>query len=312
MFRNFLILVACIIFASGCLFAQEEDTVKMKMITAKITPQGMEIIHAMEDSLLLTIDSVYNAFIPDSRSAYCERFARQLVKALKISNSYSYPFDRLEKKIYIIYPDDRSFRIFNWYTSLTEPTRRYYGAIQMPDEKLKLYPLVDYTEELGRNASDSALTDGKWYGAQYYRIITHTVGGNNVYTLFGFNSGSPISNKKVMDPLIFTDKGPVFGAQVFDVRSENNPAQMVYRFVLEYKKGVSVSLNWDNDLRSVYFDKLVSQINDPNRKYTFVPSGSYDGFRWEDEMWKYKKDLIPVQILDDGQAPNGDKPFNSK
>jgi len=40
-----------------------------------------------------------------------------------------------------------------------------------------------------------------------------------------------------MDPLIFTDNGPVFGAQVFDVRSENNPSQMVYRFILEYKKG---------------------------------------------------------------------------
>jgi len=169
------------------LFAQEEDTVKAQVVTAKISAQGMEILHAMEDSLLLTIDSVYNAFIPDTRADYCDRFAHQLVKALKVPNSYYYSFERLEKKCisYILMIEASHLQLVY---SLTEPTRRYYGAIQMPAEKLKLYPLVDYTDELGRNATDSPLTNGKWYGAQYYRIIRHTVGGNNVYTLFGFNS----------------------------------------------------------------------------------------------------------------------------
>lgn len=312
MFRNFLVFVIAVIFSSASVQAQNEDTVKAPIRNDRISAQGMDMMHAMEDSLLLTIDSVYNAFIPDTRADYCQRFIRQLVKALKVPNSYYYPFDRLVKKIDITYPDDNEFRIFNWNTSLTLPTKRYYGAIQMPEEKLKLYPLVDYSDELGRTAADSPLTNGKWYGAQYYRIIRHSVGGRKIYTLFGYNAGSAISNKKVMDPLYFTDEGPVFGAQVFDVRSDNVPSQMVYRFILEYKKGVSVSLNWDNDLKCIYFDKLVSQINDPNRKYTFIPSGSYDGFRWEDEMWKYKKDLIPLQILEDGHAPDGDRPFNSK
>jgi hypothetical protein len=310
MLRKFLLFII-LAFSTGYYALSQEDTTK-PVVNSKISLQDLDYLHSMEDSLLITIDSVYNAYIPDTREEYCAHFIRQLVKALKIPKSYYYPFDKLEKKIYIIYPDDKSFRIFHWYTSLTQPTRRYYGAIQMQEDDLKLYPLVDYSEELGKYAADSLLTGSKWFGAQYYRIITHTVGGQKVYTLFGMNAGSAISNKKVMDPLTFTESGPVFGAQVFDVRSETNPGQLVYRFILEYKKQVQVSLNWDNELNCVYFDKLISQMNDPNRKYTFVPSGAYDGFRWEDEMWRYKKDLIPIQNLGDDNAPGGDKPFNSK
>lgn len=307
MMRKYLLLISCfLILGVPRSYAQDSAAV------SSISPEGLDIIHAMEDSLLVTADSMYHAFIPDTREGYSQRFIRQLVKALKVPNSYNYPFDKLQQKINIIYPDDKTFRIFNWSIDPTLVSKRYYGAIQMPSEQLKLYPLIDYTQELGRHATDSALSHSKWYGALYYRILPHNVNGQTVYTLFGLNASSAISNKKVMDPLTFTDQGPVFGAQIFDVVSENVPGQRVYRFILEYKKEVQVSMNWDDDLKAVYFDKLVSQVNDPNRKYTFVPSGQYDGFKWEDEQWKYMKDLIPVQVLKDGDAPAGEKPFNSK
>ena len=61
----------------------------------------------------------------------------------------------------------------------------------------------------------------------------------------------------------------------------------------------------------IIFDKLVSQINDPNRKYTFAPTGQYDGLRWENERWNYVSDLIPVTILKDGEAPE-DPPVSPK
>ena len=104
--------------------------------------------------------------------------------------------------------------------------------------------------------------------------------------------------------MILTNRGPVFGAPVFNVRSENFPSERVNRFILEYKKEVQVSLNWDNEMNAVYFDKLVSQVNDPNRKYTYVPSGQYDGFKWNGQQWSYVQDLIPLDARTDGNAPS--------
>ena len=261
----------------------------------------------MEDSMVITSDSMYDAFIPDDHVIYSERFAKQLVHALKIPNSYLYPFDKLKDKINIIYSDDHTFRIFNWAVLPTPSSKRYYGAIQLPGEKLKLYGLRDYTEELGKGAEDSILTGGKWFGAIYYRIITNEVEGHRVHTLFGLNSSSTISNKKVLDPLVIDEHGVTFGAPIFGVVSENFPQQRINRFVLEYKKEVQVFMNWDMEKQVIVFDRLVSQMNDPHRKYTFVPSGEYDGFRWANEMWNYLRDLMPVRILQDGQQPAEDE-----
>jgi hypothetical protein len=52
------------------------------------------------------------------------------------------------------------------------------------------------------------------------------------------------------------------------------------------------------------FDRLASQVNDPARKYTYIPTGQYDGFRWDGAQWSYVQDLIPPLILKDGEAPD--------
>jgi len=283
-----------VFFAFGKAFAQTID------------PQNLEKFQIMEDSMLLTADSMYEAFLPDTHIGYSERFVRQLVRTLKIPNSYLYPFDKLKDKINIIYADDKSFRIFNWEIVPSQVMKRYYGAIQLPQEKLKLIPLYDYTEEMGKGAEDSILTGGKWFGAIIYRILSNEVQGRKVYTLFGLNTSSPISNKKCLDPMMFTGNGVTFGAPIFGVASENFPRQRINRFILEYKKDVQVGMNWNEEKQVIIFDKLVSQMNDPHRKYTFVPSGQYDGFRWGNETWNYVQDLIPVTILQDGQEPPAD------
>lgn len=261
-------------------------------------------IKAIEDSMLVNADSMYKAFLPEERSLYNEKFVKQLIRALKVPGSYSYPFDKLKDKINILSPDDKAFRIFNWSIAVSDVNVRYYGAIQMAGEQLKLYPLIDCSAELGKGAEDSILANGRWYGALYYRIIPREVEGKTIYSLFGLNASSPISSKKAIDPMVITDKGLVFGAPIFNVRSQNFPDRRVNRFIIEYKKGVNASMNWDAELNAIFFDKLVSQVNDPNRKYTFVPTGQYDGFRWGNDQWNYVEDLIPVDPLKDGQAPS--------
>ncbi len=262
-------------------------------------------IQVAEDSLLVTADSMYMATMPEERAQYAEHFVRQLVRALKTPDSWSYPFDKLGQKINILYPDDKSFRIFNWAIAPTDVNRAYFGAIQLPGTQLKLYGLVDYSNQMGKGAQDSILTGGKWMGGLYYRIIPKEVDGHKLYTLFGLNASTSVSNRKFLDALEMTETGPRFGAPIFGIRSENFPSRKVNRFILEYKKEVQVSMNWDPEMNAIFYDRLTSEVNDPNRKYTFIPSGQYDGFRWEGQQWKLVQDLIPVLQLKDGQAPVG-------
>src|ERR1043165_7275969 len=117
-----------------------------------IAPEDIKVLQQMEDSLSTTADSMYSAFLPDTRIAYSERFARQLVRALKVPNSWSYGFPKVSKRINIIPSGDGAFKLFNWDIAPTEDTRRYYGAIQLPSDNLKLFGLVDYSPELGKGA----------------------------------------------------------------------------------------------------------------------------------------------------------------
>ncbi len=261
------------------------------------------MLKAIEDSLVIAIDTMYERRIPDEMPMMNERIVKQLVRALKIEGSYYYPFDSLSKRINIIYPEDKSFRIFNWAIAPEENTRRYYAAMQMKSETLKLYPLIDCSGDLGKMAEDTVLTKGKWFGVIYYRILTKEVDGKKIYTMFGANTASPIISRKIMEPMEITENGPVFGAPMFNIRSKNNPEQRISRFILEYKKFAQVALNWDADMNAVYYDHLESEVNDPNRKYTYVPSGQYDGLRWADGYWNMVQDLIPIDALKDGAAP---------
>lgn len=269
-----------------------------------ISPQDLEKFRKMEDSLVVTADSMFQALIPDTRVIYSERFAKQLVRTLKIPNSYSYQFDTLQKVINIIYSDDKTFRIFNWGIEPTKLTKRYYGAIQLQQPQLKLIGLNDYSEQVDKGLEDSIFTGGKWFGALYYRIMSHNINGRKVYTLFGLNSGGLLSNRKVLDPMYFDGKGVTFGMPIFGVSSKNFPKQRINRFVLEYKKEVSASMNWDAEKEIIVFDKLTSVTNDPSRKYTYVPSGHYDGFAWSNDMWNYQNNLVNAKILQDGEAPD--------
>ncbi|MBS1772029.1 MAG: hypothetical protein JST82_04160 [Bacteroidetes bacterium] len=264
----------------------------------------LQQLRTMEDSLVVLADSFYNPnILPDERPFTNERFIKHLIRALKVADSYNYPFDSLATRINILSSPDNTFRMFNWSVSSEEMNMRYYCAIQLKDEQLKLYGLVDISGDIAKTSEDTVLSNGKWYGALYYKIIPHDVDGKTYYTLIGKNSAGVLTNRKVLDPMYFADNGPVFGAPIFNIRSQARPTERINRYVIEYKKQSQASMNWDPELNVICFDRLVSETNDPARKYTYVPSGQYDGFRWIDGYWTLIQDLIPVDVLGDGKAP---------
>jgi hypothetical protein len=269
----------------------------------EISADDLKFLKAEEKELVVLADSMFHAFMPEIRSDYNIKFVKRLRTALQTPNSYYYTFPTLSNYVNFLSPEAGGFRIINWNVPVTDNTLRYYGAIQLEQAALKLFPLVDYSTEIKEKDYDSVYSNTKWFGCLYYKIITQEVQGQRVYTLFGLNAEAMVSNKKLLDVLVMTDKGPVFGYPLFSMNSLGGSDFYRKRFVMEYKKDVQASLNYDKEMKMIYFDKLVSQVNDPNRKYTYVPSGQYDGFRWEEDHWQYVSDFMPALNLKDGEAP---------
>ncbi len=271
----------------------------------RLTDEDTNQLSQIEDTLVSLADSMLQNTIPDERIEYCVRFVAQLRVALETPASYGYPFTKLSEKIHILRPEDNSFRIFNWMIAPTTTLRRYYGVVQMAGPEGAYYPLKDFSSNLEAKGETAILKDGQWYGCEYYRMQSQVIDGRQMYLLFGLNSDGITSNRKLLDVLSFTENGPVFGAPVFMLPAENEsgPARTLSRFILEYKKNAQVFLNYDNEKKMILFNRLASDINDPNRKGTYAPTGQTDGLRWENGRFVFVKDAIPILRLKDGQAP---------
>lgn len=255
-----------------------------------------------EDSMKQYAHDIVNARQPADRVKADSIFTRMLVRALKEKHSFSYPFDSLQT-ISRLYAPDSSFRIFTWQLVRDETTFRRHGAIQMntADGSLSLYPLLDKTELV--KDIDNAITDNEeWVGALYYKIIQTTYQDKNFYTLLGYDENSFRSTKKRIEVLTFNNGKPVFGGPFFSFEEDSLPRPVQSRFSIEYKKEGNGSIKYDKELGIIIFDHLISENNQPEKKYTYIPDGDYEGFKWEKGKWVHINKVFDFK-LQDGQAP---------
>lgn len=229
-------------------------------------------------------------------------FTRALVRTLQVKNSFYYPFDSV-MGIGKVYAPDSTFRIFSWSISFDDYYARQRAAIQFktPDGSLKLIPLRDYSE-FTEKPVDSVRSKNNWIGAVYYNIIKTEYNGKPYYTLFGFDDYSVRSNKKWIEVLSFDERGqPQFGTDfTFDKDSVKRAPQK--RFYIEYKKDASTFVNYDPDLKLIIFDHLISESDEPDKPYTFIPDGDSEGFAWKGGKWVHIDKVFDYK-LEDGQAP---------
>ena len=75
-----------------------------------LTPENSTKIHEIEDTLAILGFVVINDSIEQERFAACRQLITTLVRALKVENSFRYPFERL-RSMSILAPPDSSFRI---------------------------------------------------------------------------------------------------------------------------------------------------------------------------------------------------------
>ncbi len=282
-----LTLVAIFYFVGNSLYAQ------------RTSKDDIQQLKQYEDSLKILADSTIRAELPDERMGYCNKFIKELKNALNIDGSYNYSFDSLATRIHIIQSPDKRFKIFNWVVATAPSSKYYFGAIQLADGSI--LPLYDKSNSIEDTQLEKMIGDSKnWFGCEYYNIIEDNTAMGKHYLLFGFNSGSFNSNRKLIDVLSLSEEGIVsFGKPIFADEFGN----LKSRFVMEYKKGVSTTLNYDNQYKMIMYTRLGSEINAPSRKDTYIPIGPIDGLRKDGGVWRYVKEAIPVLKLDDGQAP---------
>ncbi len=260
-----------------------------------------------EDSLKMFADKMINAYNTEDRFRADSHFVKGLVRALKVKHSFHYPFDSL-RTVSRLYAPDSSFRIFTWQLKKDEYMFLQKGAIQinMPSGELKLFPLFDYSMFTSKPL-DSVRSPKNWIGAIYYRIVKKEYKGKNYYTLLGFDDFSINSNKKWMEVLSFNDKGePVFGGPFISFKNDTTRKPVQARFNIEYKKEANTLFNYDPDLDLIVFDHLISETDEPERKSTYIPDGSYEAFKWENGQWVHQYTVFDFS-LEDGQFPMDNK-----
>ena len=267
----------------------------------RINSVDYKSLQKKEDSLKILSIKILEAINPIDKVKADSAFIGLLVRALKIKNSFNYSFDSVF--ISKLYAPDSSFKIFTWHIIVDENTIRQRGAIQMKtkDGSLKLFPLIDRSDNT-KKMVDTIADNFGWMGAIYYKILLTKYLNRKYYTLLGYDENNIRSTKKVIEVLDFVDEKPIFGGYYFNVKDSSAYPQKMARFILEYKKDAAPKLNFDEGLNMIVLEHLVSETNEPEKKWTLIPDGDYEGFKWEKGKWVYIKKIFTL-VTPDGQPP---------
>ncbi len=270
--------------------------------TQQFKPSEKKAFQQMEDSMLPIALNILQGSSTEIIVESDSLFTKMLVRALKKNNSFYYPFDSLFT-ISIQYAPDSSFRIFSWQVSVNESSIRQHGAIQMKttDGQLQLIPLIDKSDYI-QNVEDTITNNTAWIGAIYYKIVMNEYNNIKYYSLLGFDGNSISSNRKYIEVMHFENGRPIFGGSHFSIPNDGLQPKNPARFVMEYKKDAGPKLNYDEDLQIIVMEHLISESNEPNKKYTLIGDGDYEGFKWVNGKWTYINKVFH-EITPEGNAP---------
>lgn len=270
----------------------------------KLTPVELKNFRTREDSLKKHANLIINGDDAAVRFRSDSNFTRILVRGLVQKNSFLFPFDSL-KTISRLYAPDSSFRIFTWQVVKDDDYCRQRGFIQLKtkDGSLQLFPLRDVSE-FTQNPVDTVANPGGWMGAVYYRIIQKEHAGKKFYTLLGYDEHNRRTTRKWIDILWFDETNtPMLGnPNGFSFAKDSVPVPSVSRFLLEYKKDARARVQYDEELGIIIYDHLVSETNEPKKKYTLIPDGDYEGFEWKNGQWLHIDKVFDFK-LKEGEAP---------
>lgn len=281
MIKKSVLTIAYLLLCFHCFAQHSDETARIKQL------------RSYEDSLASLGKKMVNDDEELNRKNANYTFIKTLVSALKIHNSFVYPFDSVKSVLITNSPDNR-FRIISWPVVNQDGSYRFYGTIQMnTGGELKMFPLDDYTP-LIKTPEDTVTDNRKWLGAEYYKIIP-VYTPQLYYVLLGWKGNNVKTTKKVIEVLSFKNGSPVLGMPVFAGNGKTRD-----RVVFEYARQVSLLLKYIPEQNLIVFDHISPP--DPklkNHYEAYGPDMSYDGYRLKNGKWTY------VENLDMRNVPNG-------
>jgi hypothetical protein len=268
---------------------------------AQILPKDIDFIKSLEDSIKVYGDTMINSKVEESKFIASYRIVKTLKAALKVKNAFQYQFDSI-LPIQITYAPDNSFRIFTWFVVNENQQYRYFGAIQMNTDTLKLFPLVDYSDFIDK-PEDKMVNHQNWYGALYYQIIAVKQKKKTYYTLFGSDGHTFNSNRKILEILWFEKDGsPRFGAPIIEYKNK-----LQNRFILEFSNNAWATLRFVPEENKIIYDHVAPPDENLEGFFSqYLPDGTYEGFEWSKNKWKHIEmiDYIKREV---GDVPNVQK-----
>jgi hypothetical protein len=164
-----------------------------------------------------------------------------------------------------------------------------------------IFLLIDKSD-VTINLTDTIGNNKGWIGALYYRIIETKSGNQNYYTLLGFDENNIRSNRKIIEVLTFFNDEPEFGGRYFSFDNDTVKQKTTSRYIMEYKKSTGARLTYDENLGMIIFEHLESESNEPKKKWTLIPDGDYEGFKWANGKWVHIEKVF-TQITPEGNEP---------
>ena len=255
-----------------------------------------------EDSLKSIALQIIQGRNAEDRFKADSLFTKMFVRALKTKGSFNYPFDSLITISKLTSPD-KLFKIFTWQLVVNDNVVRQHGAIQMNTSvgSLQLFPLIDKAGSI-KNVSDTIANNFGWVGAVYYKIIEKKAFGKKFYTLLGFDENNLSSDRKIIEVLTFDEGKPIFGGGYFSFPDNSINKRGFARYIMEYKKNASPRLTYDPDLDMIIYEHMISETGEPNKKYTYVGDGDYEGLKWVDGKWVHIQKVFS-QVTPEGKEP---------
>ncbi len=264
----------------------------------KIDSLAMDSLRDFEVRLSGLSYNMVRNFDEEMRITSGKNFIRQMGRALRVNNSYYYPFDSL-KNLMILHSPDDMFRIFTWNVATNDEKFRYFGVIQMNPKALaklnkkellyeNFYPLIDRSDSID-NFLFREVDANHWFGAAYYKILKTTYKKVDYYTLLGWDGAGPETNRKVADVLRFKDGKPLFGAPIFDLKRKSKFCRMVF----EFNNQATMALRYDEKRKYLIYENIVPDKPDNAAFFEhYYPDGSFDYLIWKNGIWEKQKGFL--------------------
>jgi hypothetical protein len=269
-------------------------SVQQLSVAQRIKRADEKFLQAKEDSLKTYAVKLISAINSSDRLLADSLFTRVFVRALLTPNSFYYPFDSLET-ISRIYAPDSTFKIFTWQLVINDNVIRKHGVIQMRTDNgsVRFYPIFD-NSPVTINQVDTIGNNKGWIGAIYYNIIQKRSANQDYYTLLGFDENNIRSNRKIIEVLNFNNGEPTFGGRYFSFEEDSVFKTAIGRYIMEYKKESGPKLNYDPEMDMIIVEHLVSESNEPKKKWTLVGDGDYEGFKWKNGKWVHVEKIFSL------------------